>query len=367
MSYWKPIETIDRGEINLKQTTSHRNKHLPISYQRQLLPISRYRQEVLYCVERYRTVILVGETGCGKSTQIPQYLFESGWSSGGYGIVCTQPRRLAAISVCNRVCEEIGCSVGETVGYAVRFDSKCGLSTAIKYCTDGVLLRETMSDPLLTKYSVIMVDEAHERSLHSDILLGLLKKIMRKRQDLHIIIASAGLDAMLLKNFFETNKTNDIANDTSYVMSVTGRLHSVDILYLQDPTANYIRCAVNTVLNIHYNEERGDILVFLPGAEEIDSAIDLLESLYTNKNDSNDLFVLPLYSSLPHALQQRVFDVTPPTHRKVIFATNIAETSVTIEGIRYVVDSGFVKLNYFNVYNGIDALVTCNISKASSK
>lgn len=225
MSYWKPSQIVDRGEQELGQEIYNgRNKHLPLLYQRQLLPIYRLKREILYCIENYQTVILVGETGpflslsfssllfhiliwlillsfhylgSGKSTQIPQFLHDAGWTSGGRCIVCTQPKRVATISVANRTAEEFGCEIGAEVGYAIRFDAKCSSKTIIKYCTDGLLLRETLTDPLLNKYSVVIVDEVHERSLYTDVLLGLLKKIKRKRPELRLIVTSATVNAQV--------------------------------------------------------------------------------------------------------------------------------------------------------------------------
>lgn len=276
--------------------------------------------------------------------------------------MCTQPRRVAATSVATRVAVEYGCALGDEVGYGVRFDFKCSSKTVIKYYTDGVLLRETMSDPLLSKYSVIIVDEAHVRSLSSDILLGLLKKISKKRKDLRIIVTSATLDAEPLKQFFETNDTEDASNDTACILSVQGRQFPVDILYLNVPCRDYVRACVDTVLSINKSEDWGDILVFLPGGEDIDTAVHLLNDEYNGET----MYFLPLYSSLPHHVQMAVFEPTPPHKRKVVFATNIAEASITIEGIRFVVDSGFVKLNYFDVRTGLEALVTCPTTKAAA-
>lgn len=182
--------------------------------------------------------------------------------------MCTQPRRIAAMAVAARTAAEMGSTLGEEVGYAIRFDSKCNNNTAIKYCTDGLLLRETMQDPLLSKYSVIIVDEAHERSLYTDILLGLLKKIHRRRPDLRVIIASASLDAQELKDFFETHQklgsspAQPLEGESACVLSITGRTHPVDVLYLEEPCSDYVRSAVTTCLEIHQSlEEWGDILV----------------------------------------------------------------------------------------------------------
>jgi ATP-dependent RNA helicase DDX35 len=306
---------------------------------------------------------VIVETGCGKSTQLPLYLHEAGWTQGERCVVCTQPRRVAATSVATRVAAEFGCTLGEEVGYGVRFDFKCSEKTRIKYYTDGVLLRETMSDPLLSKYSVIIVDEAHVRSLSSDILLGLLKKICRKRPDLRVVVTSATLDAQALKNFFETNENSDDPTaDTACIVSVQGRQYPVDLLYLDAPCRDYIRAAVDTVLSINQREDWGDVLVFLPGGEEIDTAVRMLNEEY----QGDTMYFLPLYAALPPHVQMAVFEPTPSNKRKVVLATNIAEASITIEGIRFVVDSGFVKLNYFDVRTGLEALVTCPITKAAA-
>jgi ATP-dependent RNA helicase DDX35 len=179
--------------------------HVSISYQRQSLPITNLRTQILWALEKYTTLVLVGETGSGKTTQVTQFLNEAKWTARGRCVVCTQSRRISAISVAKRVAEEMGCELGGLVGYAIRFESKVSPSTVIKYMTDGSLLRETMSDPLLSAYSVVIVDEAHERSLYSDILLGLLKKIKAKRKDLRVIVMSATVNAETFREFFETN------------------------------------------------------------------------------------------------------------------------------------------------------------------
>ncbi len=338
-------------------------------------------------VDRYLGLYLILffsilETGCGKSTQLPLYLHEAGWTQENYSVVVTQPRRVAATTLATRVAAEIGSKVGEDVGFCIRFDYQCSDRTRIKFYTDGALLRETMSDPLLSQYSVVIVDEAHQRSLHSDILLGLLKKIQnRRKDDFRLIITSATLDAENLKQFFETNISLDHSKDTATILSIQGRLHPVDILYLTESCRNYLHQCVTTIFQIHQNEDFGDILVFLPGSEEIEQCLTVLnekcqqelvlEQEAFNKNNTSrwhnsygDLYFLPLYSSLPVHQQMQVFHPTPVRKRKVVLATNIAEASITIEGVRFVVDSGFVKLNYFDVRSGIDALITRPISKS---
>ena len=237
-----------------------------------------------------------------------------------------------------------------------RFESKISARTLIRYVTDGLLLRYLLADPLLSNYGIVMVDEAHERSLHSDVVLGLLKKIRRKRADLRVIITSATINATAMKDFFQSRNTSVC------VFPVLGRSFPVDVLYLSQPAHNYIRALVTTVLSIHKEEGKGDILAFLPGAEEINTAAEELAEFY----EGSDLSILPLYGALPAASQSQAFARAPSGVRKVILATNIAETSLTIDGVRFVVDTGFSRINYFNTRSGIDALITAPISQASA-
>jgi ATP-dependent RNA helicase DDX35 len=250
------------------------------------------------------------------------------------------------------------------VGYAIRFDAKCSSRTIIKYTTDSLLIRETLLDPLLSKYSVIIVDEAHERSLYTDVLFGLLKKIKRKRPDLRVIIASATLNAAEIRDFFQQETvTNNSKSESASILSITGRVHDLDILYLEEPTHNFISTAVKTVVNIHKLEEYGDILVFLPRSEDINSAIHMIEDQYP---DCVDLILLPLYSSLPHRLQAQVMVPTPPKSRKVVFATDMAESSVTIDGVKYVIDCGFSAVKYFDPVSGVGSLTICPEAQSSA-
>lgn len=209
----------------------------------------------------------------------------------------------------------------------------------------------------------MVVDEAHERSLHSDVVLGLLKKIRRKRPDIKLIVTSATINALEMQAFFNTGTPNGNDVPDACIVAIPGKMYPVDILYATAPVQNYIRETVNTILSIHKSEGSGDILAFLPGAEEIDTALDMLRDLH----DKPDLVCLPLYGSLPAASQMLIFKRAPQHTRKVVIATNIAETSLTIDGIRFVIDAGFVKLNFFDVSSGIDSLVTCPISQASAR
>ncbi|KAL7089088.1 hypothetical protein ACP275_13G166900 [Erythranthe tilingii] len=340
---------------------------------RQRLPAYKYRTDILYLVETHATTIVVGETGSGKTTQIPQYLKEAGWAEGGRMIACTQPRRLAVQSVASRVSEEMGVKLGEEVGYTIRFEDITNPElTRIKFLTDGVLLREMMDDPLLSKYSVIMVDEAHERSLATDILLGLLKKIQRRRPELRLIISSATIEAKSMASFFSASRRLHGREDEEHgprkvpaILSVEGRGFTVQMFYSEEPVSDYIRAAVSTVISIHDEERMGDVLVFLTGQDDIDAAIQLLtEDSHKRKQE---LIVLPLYSGLPRADQDLVFSPTPRGKRKVIFSTNIAETSLTLEGVVYVVDCGFSKQCFYNPMTDIENLVVAPISKASAR
>lgn len=254
------------------------------------------------------------------------------------------------------------CKVGDQVGYSIRFEDLTSAQTRIKFLTDGMLLREALVDPLLSRYSVIMVDEAHERSLSSDILLGLLKKIKKRRPELRIIVSSATLDAQRFADFFKDN-----SDDQVRMVSIEGRSHPVDIMFLDQPTDDYVAKAVNTAFTIHQQEASGDILVFLTGREEIESAIEKLSDLAaTLPSQAQTLQPLPLYAGLSTDEQMYVFSEAAENTRKVILSTNIAEASVTISGIVYVIDCGFVKLRSFNPNTNIDTLTPYPTSKASA-
>lgn len=269
--------------------------------------------------------------------------------------------------------EEIGCNLGQDVGYSIRFEDVTSAATRIKFLTDGMLLREALIDPLLSRYSVIMVDEAHERSLSSDLLLGLLKKIRKKRPELHIVVSSATLQAEDFLRFFAGgaadigDESGDLGGNVGHIISLEGRMYPVDIHYLEQPAEDYVERAVKTVFDIHTQEPEGDILIFLTGREEIDTALETIADRAVNLNPkAPSIQALPLYAGLPTDQQMYVFEPTPENTRKVIVATNIAEASVTIDGIVYVIDCGFVKLRAYNPNTGIETLTATPVSKASA-
>lgn len=280
---------------------------------------------------------------------------------------------MAVTTVANRVAKEMRCELGQEVGYSIRFDNLVSEATRIKFLTDGLLLREALVDPLLSRYSVIMVDEAHERSLSSDILLGLLKKIRNKRPELRIIVSSATIQAEEILHFFTEDEfqngdsSQDLRGSVGRIISLEGRSYPVDILYLEEPSENYLETAVRTVVDIHTNEGEGDILLFLTGRDEIEKAVDMIaEDAGKLGGNLSTLQPLPLYAGLSTEQQMYVFEPAAENTRKVICSTNIAEASVTVDGIVYIIDCGFVKLRAYNPLTGIETLTAVPISKASA-
>ena len=280
---------------------------------------------------------------------------------------------MAATTVATRVAEEMRCTLGEEVGYSIRFEDLTSANTRIKFLTDGLLLREALADPLLSRYSVIMVDEAHERSLSTDMLLGVLKKIRNRRSDLRIVVSSATLQAEDFLRFFASDQTNIASNDEPLggsigrIISLEGRMYPVDTLYLEEPAEDYVERAVKSIFDIHANEADGDILLFLTGREEIDTAIEMITERAASLHPrAPPVLPLPLYAGLSSEQQLYVFEPAPENTRKVIVSTNIAEASVTIDGIVYVIDCGFVKLRAFNPKTNIETLTATPISKASA-
>ena len=323
--------------------------------QRESLPIYKLRRQLLEAIHANQILVVIGETGSGKTTQLTQYLAEEGYVNKGM-IGCTQPRRVAAISVAQRVAEEVGCKVGQDVGYTIRFEDCTSRDTCIKYMTDGMLLRESLLDPDLTSYSVIMLDEAHERTIHTDVLFGLMKQALKRRPDLKLIVTSATLDAEKFSRYFLDCPT----------FTIPGRTFPVEILHSKEPESDYLDASLVTVLQIHKTEPAGDILLFLTGQEEIDTAAEILYERFKELDNVSPLIILPVYGALPSEMQSKIFEPAPPGSRKVVIATNIAETSITIDGIFYVVDTGFVKQKAFNPKLGMESLLVMPISQAQA-
>ena len=321
------------------------------------LPIYQFREEIIQAVQDHQVLIIVGETGSGKTTQIPQYLHEAGYTNNNMKIGCTQPRRVAAMSVASRVAEEMGVKLGNEVGYAIRFEDNTSDKTIVKYMTDGMLLRELLTEPDLGQYSALMIDEAHERTVPTDIACGLLKDIAKARPDLKLLISSATMDAQKFQKYF----------DDAPIFNIPGRRYPVDIHYTSQPEANYLAAAITTVFQIHVTQGQGDILVFLTGQEEIEAADQSLQETARKLGSKiPEMIICPIYANLPSELQTKIFEPTPPKARKVVLATNIAETSLTIDGIVYVIDPGFVKENVFNPRTGMESLVVTPCSRASA-
>ncbi|KAJ2952510.1 hypothetical protein O0L34_g6829 [Tuta absoluta] len=343
--------------IGGKKSSFGKKTNLSLLEQRQSLPIYKLRDELTKAVADNQILIVIGETGSGKTTQITQYLAECGLTARGK-IACTQPRRVAAMSVAKRVAEEFGCRLGQEVGYTIRFEDCTSPETVIKYMTDGMLLRECLMDLDLKSYSVIMLDEAHERTIHTDVLFGLLKQAVQKRPELKVIVTSATLDAVKFSQYFFE----------APIFTIPGRTFPVEVLYTKEPETDYLDASLITCMQIHLREPPGDILLFLTGQEEIDTACEILyERMKSLGPDVPELIILPVYSALPSEMQTRIFEPAPPGSRKVVIATNIAETSLTIDGIYYVVDPGFVKQKVYNSKTGMDSLVVTPISQAAAK
>ena len=333
---------------------------LSMQEQRESLPVFQAREELLESIRENNFVVIVGETGSGKTTQITQYLAEDGYINDGI-IACTQPRRVAAISVAKRVADEVNCKVGEEVGYSIRFEDCTSSQTKIKYMTDGMLEVEALNDPLMSKYSVIMLDEAHERTIATDILFALLRDAVKKRNGtLKLIVTSATLDSQKFSRYF----------DDCPVFHIQGRTFPVKVYYSKTPELDYIEATIDTVVDVHINNPPGDILVFLTGREEIETCcetiVQKMSVLYQSDPKMSELIVLPIYSAMPSEMQSRIFDSTPPGKRKVVIATNIAETSITIDGIYYVIDPGFVKVNAYDPKRSMDSLIVQPISRAQA-
>lgn len=387
--------------------TSLREKSKRLYQSRKNLPIFPHGDEIRNYLLKNDVMLLIGETGSGKSTQIPQFLVNENWArptttsivqedgsreeiSVGGCIGITQPRRVAAISLARRVAEEMGTPLGSSspaskVGYSVRFDTSTSPSTRIKFLTEGMLLQEMLNDPWLTKYSTIVVDEVHERGVNVDLVLGFLRKLVSGKLEgrggvpLKVVVMSATADMESLLEFFKQGlpgmsvNGKSVAEQESTGKEITachikGRQFPVKTIYSPEPVHDFVDAALKVVFQIHYKEPMpGDILVFLTGQETVE-ALEHLVNEYAIGMDPSlpKVQVLPLFAALPQAAQQRVFLPAPPRTRKIILATNIAETSVTVSGVRFVVDCGKAKIKQFRSRLGLDSLLVKPISKSAA-
>ncbi|MBW2607956.1 MAG: ATP-dependent RNA helicase HrpA [Deltaproteobacteria bacterium] len=350
---------LKKPNISIKKR-KWRKQNLPRFSYNPSLPIIAGKDDIISAIKKNQVVIISGETGSGKTTQIPKFCLAAGRGIAGK-IGCTQPRRIAATTVAHRIAEELGEKVGRSVGYKIRFKDKTRHDSFIKIMTDGILLAETLSDPYLNEYDTIIVDEAHERSLNIDFVLGILKKLIKRRKYLKLIITSATIDTEKFSKAF----------DDAPVIEVSGRMYPVDIRYLpacpdsekqgQDAKndLSHVEMAADAVNTINREGQYGDILVFMPTEQDIRETCELLEG----RNYKN-AHILPLFARLPATEQSKVFSRMPG--RKIIIATNVAETSITIPGIRYVVDTGLARISQYTPRSRTTALPVKPISRSSA-
>lgn len=396
-----PVDPKNRRPKPFKDNLKAKSKALYSS--RKNLPIFPHGDEIRQYLRKNNVMLLIGETGSGKSTQIPQFLVDEEWCrptrtkvvqedgsqkeiTVGGCISITQPRRVAAISLARRVAEEMGTPLGSSspaskVGYSVRFDTSTSPSTRIKFLTEGMLLQEMLNDPWLTKYSTIVVDEVHERGVNVDLVLGFLRRLVTGKLEgrggvpLKVVVMSATVDMESLLGFFSegfpASEQNGSANESKGEIAtchIKGRQFPVKTIYSPEPVHDFVEAALKVIFQIHYKEPMpGDILVFLTGQETVE-ALEHLVNEYAIGMDPAlpKIQVLPLFAALPQAAQQRVFLPAPPRTRKIILATNIAETSVTVSGVRFVVDCGKAKVKQFRSRLGLDSLLVKPISKSAA-
>ena len=343
---------------------SENPKPLTIVYPPEL-PVSERRDDIAAAIRDHQVVIVAGETGSGKTTQLPKICLELGRGTQGL-IGHTQPRRIAARSVAERIASELGTELGELVGYQVRFTDRTSRSSRLKLMTDGILLAELQRDRQLRKYDTIIIDEAHERSLNIDFILGYLRRLLPKRPDLKVIITSATIDPERFAAHF-----SDRRGRPAPIIEVSGRTYPVDVRYRplielsedDEEGEPFVRDQTEAIVEAVSElsaEGPGDILVFLPGEREIRDTADSL-------SDVANLEVLPLYSRLSSAEQHRVFSPTASARtRRVVLATNVAETSLTVPGIRYVVDTGVARISRYSSRTKVQRLPIEPISQASA-
>ncbi|MFO7964135.1 MAG: ATP-dependent RNA helicase HrpA [Desulfobacterales bacterium] len=349
----KKLAALEKQLEISKAVKKRRKSSRPFTRYPSGLPILSKKNDIVEAIKRHPVLIVSGETGSGKTTQIPKFCLDAGRGVDGK-IGCTQPRRIAAVTVANRIAEELGDVGSDAVGYKIRFTDNVKKNAYIKIMTDGILLAETQKDPCLCEYDTLIVDEAHERSLNIDFVLGILKKLLKQRDDLKLIITSATIDTEKFSKAF----------DDALIIEVSGRTFPVDVRYMEaddedDADASYVDKAVSAVDHLMKTRTRGDILVFMPTEQDILETRDLIEGRsYTH------VTVMPLFARLAGKNQTKVFART--RERKIIVATNIAETSITIPGIRYVIDTGLARIPRYSPRTRTTSLQVSQVSKSSA-
>ncbi|XP_010931770.1 probable pre-mRNA-splicing factor ATP-dependent RNA helicase DEAH2 isoform X1 [Elaeis guineensis] len=334
---------------------------------RRKLPVWTYREKFLDTLAKHQIVVVAAPPGSGKSTQIPQFVVEAGYASNGKQIACTQPRRLVAMALSRRVAQEMNVTLGEKVGCSVQFEDFCSPKTVLRYLTDGVLLRQALSDRLLEMYGVIILDEAHLRTLATDVLLAYFKKLLatNARPDLKLIIMSTQFEAKKFRDYFKGAR----------IVQPCPSLNPVEINYTKDIVKDYVEAAIERVVEILVSESVGDVIVFLTGVEEIETFCWRLGKAITDLGDKiGPVRVLPLHSTVSVDMQKKIFKAAPPptrkggpVGRKVVVSTDIAESSLAIDGIVYVVDCGYAKQKVYNAQLRVESLLILPISRASAQ
>ena len=364
--------------INSRKVSTTSDPYALIQQFREELPIFYYKKTITDMLLNNNIVLITGETGSGKSTQLPQYVYDSveinkqvleknienGNSpiDNNLNIVITQPRRVAAISMAKRIAFERGTAfINDYISYTIRFDDRCTDKTRLRYMTDGILVRECIDDPMLNKYHIVILDEAHERQISTDILFSLCKEAVRKRNGgLKLIVTSATMDTNQFSDYF----------DKCPVQNMEGKCYPVELLWGETSTNSRVHEAVKAAIRMHLHEDSGDVLAFLTGSEECEMAVRFcyqkLDELIERGKEVPSCLIYALYGSQSPEDQTKVFELAPENTRKIIFSTNIAETSLTIDGIGFVIDGGYVKQKQFNPRSGMDCQITVPISKVQA-
>ncbi|MDD5475927.1 MAG: helicase-related protein, partial [Syntrophales bacterium] len=319
------------------------------------LPILEKRAEIIEALHRHQVLVITGETGSGKTTQLPKMCLEAGLGIDGI-IGCTQPRRIAAVSIARRIAEELGVEPGQSVGHKIRFEDRTNRHGYIKIMTDGILIMEAQSDPLLRRYDTLIIDEAHERSVNIDFILGILKNLIKDRMDLRIIITSATIEPGTFSRAF----------DNAPIIEVSGRSWPVEVRYRpaspacdEEGPEGYVEAALAAVEELKKERRRGHILIFMPTEQDIRDTCKVLSG-----RNYRDSLVMPLYGRLPSGYQQRVFKST--REDKIIVSTNVAETSLTVPGIRYVIDTGLARISEYRPHTRTMGLPVKAVSRSSA-